>query len=100
MNLTLTSSDIVASLSLQLVQFFIVFLSHGSTHAAGLKGEISGDLTDISSAEGALCVVKRTEKGNEPHVGLARRCGKSLITTSASSSYLSHLKHPRRWFKG
>jgi len=65
------------------VQFFVAFDSLGSTHAAGLKGEVSGDLTEISSTKRAMCVVKGIIKANESLVDLARHCGESLVATGA-----------------
>jgi len=42
------------------------------------RGDISGDLTDISSTNGALRAVKATEKGGESHVDLTKQCSKPL----------------------
>ena len=38
-------------------------------------------MTDFSSTNGALRVVKGTEEGNESHADLIRHCGKSPVTT-------------------
>jgi len=54
----LTSPDIVVSPPLQRAQFLIALNSPGSTHAGGDRGDISGDLTDFSSTNGALRAVK------------------------------------------
>ena len=58
MNSPLTSPDIVVSPPLQRAQFLIALNSPGSTHAGGDRGDISGDLTDFSSTNGALRAVK------------------------------------------
>jgi len=62
------------------------------------RGDISGDLTDISSTYGALRVVKGTEEGNKLHVDLTRHDGKSLVTSN-TAPYCTW-KHPHRWIEG
>jgi len=64
MNRMRTLTDIVTCLSLQQAQFFISFVTPGITYVAGLKGDISGGLTYISSTNKALCPAKGTKKGN------------------------------------
>ena len=43
------------------------------------RGVISGTLTDFSSINGPLRVVKGTEEREESHVDLIRYCGKSAV---------------------
>ena len=64
MNCTSTSPNIVVSSPLQRTQFFIAFISPGSTHTAEQlnRGDISGDLIDFSFAYTALRTVKGTEE--------------------------------------
>ena len=57
-------------------------LAHLKVPAPLDRGEISGDLTDFSSINGALRGVKGTKEGDESHVDLTRHCGKSFVTTS------------------
>jgi hypothetical protein len=64
MNRTMTSPDSVVSPPLQRTKFFIALISPGSTHAAGDRRGISGDLTDFASTNGALRAVKGTQEGN------------------------------------
>ena len=81
MNRTLTSPSIVASPSLQR-SFFIALLrlAHLEAPTPLHRGEISGDLTDFSSTNGALRAVKGTQEGDELHVDLTWHCGKTLVT--------------------
>jgi hypothetical protein len=72
MNRTMTSPDRVVSPPLQRTHFFIALISHGSTHAAGDRAGISGDLTDFTSTYGALRIVKGTHEGNESREDLIR----------------------------
>jgi hypothetical protein len=65
MNRTMTSPDSVVSPPLQRTQFFISLISPGSTHAAGDRAGISGDLTDYSATNGALRAVKGKEERDE-----------------------------------
>jgi len=58
MNHTLTSPDSVVTPPLKRAQFLIALNSPGSTHAGGDRDGISGDLTDVSSTNGALRAVK------------------------------------------
>jgi hypothetical protein len=67
MNRTLTSPDSVVSPPSQRAQFCIVLNSPKSDHAAGDLGGISGNLTDFTSTNGALCEVKETQEGDESH---------------------------------
>jgi len=46
------------------------------------RGEISGDLTELSSTNGALRAVKGTQEGDESHVDLTWHCSKSTVTTN------------------
>ena len=63
------------------VLFFIAFDSLGSTPRWLLdRGEMSSDLTDFSSTNGALRAVKGTQEGDESHVDLTWHCGKTLVT--------------------
>jgi hypothetical protein len=98
MNRTMTSPDSVVSPPLQRTQFFIALISPGSTHAAGDRAGISGDLTSFSATNGALRTVKGTQMGNESHDDVARQCGKSSVATN-KVLHRAHLtwKHPRRW---
>ena len=61
---------------------------------------ISGDLTDFSSINGALRAVKGTEERDESHVNLTRHCGKSAVTMNKviHRVYLTW-KRPRRWIE-
>jgi hypothetical protein len=64
------------------------------------RGGVSGDLTDFSSINGPLRVVKGTEERDESHVDLTRNCGKSavIIIKVTHCVYLSW-KNPRRWIE-
>jgi hypothetical protein len=46
------------------------------------RGGSSGDLTNFSSTNGALRVVKGAEEDSASHLGHARYCGKSSVTTN------------------
>ena len=84
MNRTATSFDSAASPQLQRAQFFIAFSSPGYTHAAGSRGDISGQSTRFSFTYTALRAVKETaEKCDESHGDLTRQCGKSPVAMSA-----------------
>jgi len=99
MNITYTSPDSMASLPLQRAQFFIAMKKtylHAPT-PLNRRG-ISGDLTDFSSTNGALCAVKRTQEGNESQIYLTRQCVKSSVTTSKVHHRIQlTCKRPRRW---
>jgi len=60
MNRPSTSPLIEPSFPLQRAQFFVAFISHGSTpHPTPLdRGRFSGDLTDFSCTNWTLCAVK------------------------------------------
>ena len=64
------------------------------------RGDISGDLTDISSINRPLRAVKGTEERDELHVDLTRHCGTSAVTKNKDIHrvYLTW-KHPRRWIE-
>jgi hypothetical protein len=98
MNRAMTSPDSAKSPSLQRTQFFIALISPGSTHTAGDRAGISGDLTDFSSTNEALRAVKGTREGNEAHDDLTRQCGKSPVATN-TVFHSTHLtwKHPHYW---
>jgi len=81
-NCTLTSSGIVVSPQLQRTQFFVAFDSPLEASMPLDRGDISSDLTDFSSTNGALRAVKWTEESNELNVDLTWHCGKSLVTTN------------------
>ena len=70
MNHTSTSPDSVASPSLQPAQFSIAFISPGRSHASGLRWHFRRLDPFFFSTNGALCVVKGTEKCDEAHVDL------------------------------
>ena len=57
-------------------------LAHLKVPAPLDRGEISGDLTDFSSINGALRAVEGTQEGDESHANLTQHCGKSLVATS------------------
>jgi hypothetical protein len=72
-------------------------LAHLKVPAPLDRGEISGDLTDFSSINGALRAVKGTKEGDESHANLTQHCGKSLVTTSVVLHRVRLTwKHPRR----
>jgi hypothetical protein len=98
MNRMMTSLDSVVSPPSLRTQFFIALISPGSTHTAGDRAGISGDLTDFASTNGALRAVKGTQKGNESHDDLTRQCGKSPVATN-TVFHSTHLtwKHPHYW---
>jgi hypothetical protein len=98
MNRTITLPNSLVSPPLKRAQFLIALISHGSTHAAGDRAGISGDLTDFASPNGALRAVKGTQEENESHDHLTLQCGKSPVVTS-TFLHRAHLtwKHPRRW---
>jgi hypothetical protein len=83
MNITLTLPGSVASPLLQRTQFFITLNTPGRDHAAGDRYGISGDLTNFSSRNWALCAVKGTQLCDEKHIDLTRQSAKSFFTTSA-----------------
>ena len=97
MNRTLTSTDSVVSPHSQRAQFSIAFILPGSTHAAGSRGDISGQSTRFSTTNTALLAVKEAKEHDESHVDFTRQCGKSSLTASAvlHCVYLAW-KHPRR----
>jgi hypothetical protein len=47
------------------------------------RSGVSGDFTELSSTNGALCAVKEIEEGNASHVDLTQHLAKSSVTTSA-----------------
>jgi hypothetical protein len=75
-------------------------LSHLEAPTPLSRGDISGDLTDISSINGHLHAVKGTDERDKSHVDLTRNCGKSVVAMNKviHRVYLTW-KHPRRWIK-
>ena len=75
-------------------------LAHLKVPAPLDRGEISGDLTDFSSINGALRAVKGTKEGDESHANLTQHCGKSLVTmnTVLQCAQLTW-KNPHRWIE-
>ena len=72
-------------------------LAHLKVPAPLDRGEISGDLTDFSSINGALRAVKGTQEGDESHVDLTRYCSKSSDTSNSVLHRVWHTwKHRRR----
>ena len=64
------------------------------------RGDVSGDLTDFSSINGALRAVKVTEERDESHFSLTRHCCESAIAMHKviHRVYLTW-KHLRRWIE-
>ena len=92
MNHTLTSPNIVASITFQKTQFFIAFISPGSTPPLD-RGGILGDLTDFSSKKGLLVCSKglrramnRTLTSPDIVVGLALQRTQFFIAFSSPGS--------------
>ena len=57
-------------------------LSHLEAPTPLNRGDISGDLSDLSFAYTALRTVKGTEQQDESHVDLTQHCGKFPVTTN------------------
>ena len=77
-------------------------LAHLKVPAPLDRGEISGDLTDFSSINGALRAVKGTKEGDESHANLTQHCGKSLVTAQFFIALLrlAHLEAPTPLHRG
>jgi hypothetical protein len=91
MNLTFSSPDIVSKTIMK------SRLSHLEAPTPLSRGDISGDLTDISSINGHLHAVKGSEERDKSHVDLTRNCGKSAVTMNTVIHVVYLIwKHPRR----
>ena len=98
MNRKFTSPDSVLSPPLQRAKYIIAFNSPVSALAGGDRGDISGDLTDFSSTNGALRAVKEKVECNESHSDLTRHRGKFSVATSTVLHRITLTwTRPRRW---